>query len=315
MVHNQKKYPTEARSMALEAGSVMHEMFGAVRIWQLHYVQKLPEHAREVGKRLFGAQRWSKCWSYCVNHTDERESCMELCFAILASSGWKDDEKDNVRTMTNMELSTIIYIDERLPRLENWSIYVEDEKNPKCMVGIEQVFDVVLTFEDNVEYRYVGTIDGLIRKEATKEYFLDENKTAARIDTAWRNSFDMRHQVTGYCAASTSVFGFRTLRSRVTGLRIKPANRGEDVYPFEPIERTEDAIQHWATWLREHAETYERFKDDFEHATRYTHSCSRFFRPCSLLSFCSDTAAGRQVAFHESMVRADPSPSERAVAD
>lgn len=313
--------------MALEAGSVMHEMFGAVRVWQLEFIQKLPEHAREVGKRLFGAQRWDKCYKYCVSHTgyvspgvtmshtDERESLMELCFAVLASSGWKDSPTDHERTMTNMELATIVYIDERLPRMENWPLYVEDTKNPKCMVGIEQVFDVVLTFEDNCEFRYVGTIDGLVIKEATGQYHLDENKTAARIDYAWRNAFDMRHQVTGYCAASTSVFGFRILKSRVTGLRIKPMNKGEDVYPFEPVERTEDAIQHWATWLRELAETYEKYKDDFEHATRFTHSCSRYFRPCSLLSFCSDTAAGRQVAFNEEMVKSDPSPSERAVAD
>lgn len=297
----------------------MHEMFGAVRVWQLEFIQKLPEHAREVGKRLFGAQRWAKCRAMCDSHrdgpTDERESCMELCFAVLGSSGWKDDEKDRERTMTNMELSTIVYIDERLPRMENWPIYVEDIKNPKCMVGIEQVFDVTLTYEDNVEIRYVGTIDGLVIKEATKAYYLDENKTAARIDYAWRNAFDMKHQITGYCAASTSVFGFKVLNSRVTGLRIKPTNRGEDVYPFEPIERTEDAIQHWATWLREMATTYETYKGDFEHAARFTHSCSRYFRPCSLLSFCADTAEGRQIAFNQQMVNADPSPSERAVAD
>jgi hypothetical protein len=125
----------------------------------------------------------------------------------------------------------------------------------------------------------------------------------------------MRHQVTGYCAASTSVFGFRVLKSRVTGLKIKPTNRGDDVYAFEPIERTEDAIQHWATWVREMAETYERYKDDFENATRLTHSCNRYFRPCSLLTFCSDTADGRQIAFHQQMVKAEPSPSERSVLE
>ena len=27
-------------------------------------------------------------------------------------------------------------------------------------------------------------------------------------------------------------------------------------------------IQHWATWVRENGEVYERYKDDFEHATR-----------------------------------------------
>lgn len=240
---------------------------------------------------------------------------MELCFAVLGSANWQDDEKDSTRTMTNMELATICYIDELLPKMDNWPLYVENEKVPSSMVGIEQVFDVVLTYEDNKEIRYIGTIDGLVRKASTEEYYLDENKTAARLGEGWRNTFDMKHQITGYCAASTSVFGFKVLRSRVTGLRIKPMNKNEDVYPFEPIERTEDAIQHWATWVREMAETYERYKSDFEHATRYTHSCNRYFRSCSLLGFCADTAEGRQIAFNEQMVAAEPSPSERSIGE
>lgn len=252
-----------------------------------------------------------------MTQTDERDQLLELCFGVLQTSGWKDDEKDSTRTMTNMELASIIYADEHLPKMENWPIYVEDEANPQSCVGIEQVFDVVLTYEDNMEIRYVGTIDGLVIKKATGNYYLDENKTAARLGDAWRNAFDMRHQITGYCAASTTVFGFDkpVYRSRVTGLRIKPTNKGEDVYPFEPIERTVESIDHWATWVRENVEEYERYKDDFEHATRRTHSCNRYFRPCSLLPFCSDTAEGRQLAFNELMVPADPSPSERAVAE
>ena len=124
----------------------MHEMFAAVRIWQLSEIQKLPDHAQYTGKRIFGAARWNKCWKHCVSYTDEREQLMELCFSILATAGWKDDENDRTRTMTNMELATIVYIDERLYGMETWPIYVEDVSNPQSMVGIEQVFDVTLTF-------------------------------------------------------------------------------------------------------------------------------------------------------------------------
>jgi hypothetical protein len=105
------------------------------------------------------------------------------------------------------------------------------------------------------------------------------------------------------------------LRSRVTGLRIKPANKGEDVYPFEPIPRTRESIWRWGTWVREMVETYEKDKDNFEYATRYTHSCQRFFRPCSLLAFCADSPEGRQEAWTVDMVPAELSPSERAVQD
>jgi hypothetical protein len=303
--------------MALECGELMHQVFAAVRIWQLSKIQKLDLHAQATGKRIFKSHRWNMCWNRCLTQTDERDQLLELCFSVLATSGWKDDEKDTTRTMTNMELASICYADEHLPKMENWPLYVEDTTNPQSMVGIEQVFDVVLTFEDNREIRYVGTIDGLVIKKSTGDYYLDENKTASRLSDAWRNAFDTRHQLTGYCAASTSVFGFPVYRSRVTGLRIKPTNKGEDVYPFEPVIRKWDDIQHWATWVREMAETYEKYKDDYEHATRFTHSCNRYFRPCSLLSFCADAdgAAGRKLAFEELMVQADPSPSERAVTE
>jgi len=252
-----------------------------------------------------------------MTQTDERDQLLELCFAVLQTSGWKDDAKDQTRTMTNMELASICYVDEHLPKMDNWPIYVRDTSNPRSLVGIEQVFDVTLTYEDNKEIRYVGTIDGLVTKKTTSEYFLDENKTASRLSDAWRNAFDTRHQLTGYCAASTSVFGFDKpiYRTRVTGLRIKPSNKGEDVYPFEAKVRTVKDIDHWCTWVREMVETYERFRDDYENATRYTHSCNRYFRPCSLLPFCADTAEGRQLAFNELMVPADPSPSERAVEE
>jgi hypothetical protein len=303
--------------MALECGELMHQVFAAVRIWQLSKVQNLDMHAQAVGRRIYKSARWNAVWNRCMTQTDERDQLLELCFAVLQTGGWKDDERDQTRTMTNMELASICYVDEHLPKMGNWPIYVRDQADPQSLVGIEQVFDIVLVYEDNKEIRYVGTIDGLVIKQATGEYYLDENKTAARLGDAWKLSFDTRHQLTGYCAASTTVFGFDkpVYRCRVTGLRIKPTNKGEDVYPFEPSMRTVESIDHWATWVREMVETYERYEGDFEHATRYTHSCNRYFRPCSLLPFCSDTAEGRQLAFNELMVQADPSPSERAIAE
>src|SRR5215510_7065988 len=204
VVHAQRKYKSDARSMALECGELMHQVFAAVRIWQLSKVQKLDAHAQVIGRRIYKSARWNAVWNRCMTQTDERDQLLELCFGVLQSSGWKDDERDQTRTMTNMELASICYADESLPKMDNWPIYVEDKANPQSVVGIEQVFDVVLTYEDNHEIRYVGTIDGLVVKTSTGEYYLDENKTASRLGDAWRNAFDMRHQVTGYCAASTS---------------------------------------------------------------------------------------------------------------
>jgi hypothetical protein len=299
--------------MALEAGETMHQVFAAVRIWQLLHVQDLPKHAQAVADRIFGKKRWLACLKE-ADSKDPREQLMQLAFAVLHSSGWVDEPMDTVRTMTNMEMAAIHYVDERQPNMENWPIYVERQDDPSKPIGIEQVFDVVLLYGDGKEIRYIGTIDGLVEKAGTKEYYLDENKTAARLDRGWLASFDMSHQITGYCLACTVVFGFKVFRSRVTGVKIKPTNKGEDCIPLEPIERTEEAFQAWARWLRYTVELYEKYENDYENAPRYTHSCNRYFRPCTLLPFCCDSVAGRKEQYGE-MVEANPSPSERAIQE
>lgn len=321
VVSAQKRYDTNARAMALEAGSTMHEIFAAVRLWQLEHIQGLSEHAAENAKRIFKAKgRWAKCTRAAgkigKGFSDQREHLLQLCFEVLHTSEWYDDPSDSVRTMANMELASIHYVDERLPYMGNWPIYVADLSSPDCVVGIEQSFDVVLLYSDGKQVRYIGTIDGLVYHDTgkTQTYYLDENKTASRLDAGWRASFDLSHQVTGYCAACTSVFGFPVFKSRVTGLKIKPTNKGEDVYTLEALTRTESSFQNFASWVRHTVDLFVSNRDDFENAPRYTHSCNRYFRPCALLPFCCDTAEGRKEQW-EQMVKAEPSPSERAVME
>jgi len=300
--------------MALEAGEVMHQVYAGVRIWQLENKQKLPKHALATANRIFGAQRWLKILETVgKKNADEREHIIAFCFAILHTAKWEDNPDDRIRTIANMEMSAIHYVDERLYGMEDWPLYVRDLKDPKCMIGIEQVFDVVMEFSDGKLIRYIGTVDGLVQKAATEEWVLDENKTASRLDDGWRMSFDMSHQITAYCAASTTVFGFPVFKARVTGCKVKPANKGEDVYVLE-VARDEYAIRNWAAWVHYSASMYEQYKDDFELAPRFTHSCNRFFRPCSLLAFCCDTPQGRIEQF-EQMVPADQSPSEKSIAE
>jgi hypothetical protein len=314
VVSAQKRYNTTARAMALEAGETMHEVFAITRIWQLRHIQNLPKHAEESAKRIFGMKRWKAILKEAGGFGATREDLLELAFSTLHTSDWFDEPSDTVRTMNNMELASINYIDERLPHMENWPIYVENKDDPRCLVGIEQHFDIVVLYDNGRYIRYIGTIDGLVEKTARRELYLDENKTAARLDTGWRSSFDMSMQITGYCAASTSVFGRLVLRSRVTGVKIKPTKSGEDTYTLEPVQRTQESIQTWGRWLLDGVTRYEEWKDDYEHAPRYTHACNRYFRPCALLPFCSDSVEGRKETWSQ-MVEADKSPSERAVME
>lgn len=299
--------------MALECGEVMHEVFAAVRIWQLANVQRLPRHATVTGHRIFGKDRWARMLKQVDDSLDDRERLMQLCFASLHTSGYEDNPEDKVRTLSNMELASINYVDEQLHKMDSWPIWVADKKKPNAAVGIEQVFDCVLEYADGKLVRFIGTIDGLvINIYRDNRLTLDENKTASRLDDAWKFSFDMSHQITGYLAAGTSVFGLPIYDARVTGLKVKPTGRGEDIYVME-VKRTADSVLHWSRWVRHVVDLAELYAGDYENAPRYTHSCNRYFRPCSLIPFCTDSAEGRIMQW-EQMVAPDGSPSERSIA-
>lgn len=299
--------------MALEAGEMMHEVFAAVRIWQLEHIQKLPRHARVTANRIFGKARWKRMLEQ-VDGEDERTRLQQLCFACLHTSGFEDNPEDKIRTLSNMELASINYVDEQLHKMDSWPLWVADKKNPNAAVGIEQVFDCVLEYADGKLIRFIGTVDGLvINVYRDNRITLDENKTAARIDDAWRFSFDMTHQITGYIAAATSVYGLQIRHARVTGLLIKPMGKGNDVYPLE-VTRTPDATLTWSRWVRHTVDLAELYDGDYENAPRYTHSCNRYFRACSLIPFCTDSAEGRTIQWDQ-MVAPEGSPSERSIAE
>ena len=312
MVHAQKQYPQRGRALALEAGECMHQFFAAFRVWQLHYRQKLPAHAKNAGQRIFGEDRWNDVWHEVRKHKEEVNQIGALTVGIIGSSGYYDDPNDQTRTLSNMQTAAMVYARETLPYLESWPIWVDDPKNPVKPIGIEQIFDVVLEYEDGTRIRYIGTLDGILRN-ALKNYrvTMAENKTAARLDKAWIESFKMRHQVTGYMACGQALFNVEMWHARVYGCKIKPTYRGEDVH-IEPVVRNNTDISHWANWVYNQVAIFEMYKDHWEQAERRTHSCNRYFRPCSLIPFCGDSPEGRIEQWSQ-MVKAVPSPSERAI--
>ena len=309
-----KGYDTEARAMALEAGSAMHEVFSAVRVWQLARMQKQLRLAAIRAEQIFTKPRWKKLGK-ALTIKDDRDSLLELAFSTLHSSGFYDDPRDEIRTLANMEVSTIQYCDEHLEVMDRWPIYYEDTRKP--FIGIEQVVDCVLHYSNGDRIRYIGTVDGVMRQLPSGRLFLAENKTSVRLDEGWRMAFETSHQVTGYCVLGTTLLNKPMFSVRVYGLKLKQSanNMIENYTTFEPQDRTEEMIQIFArsVWHTVFID-YLPFKDDYEHAPRRTHSCNRYFRPCALIDFCADTVDGRAQQYSE-MVQIDPSPSERAVME
>src|SRR5262245_5205488 len=308
IVHGQRRYKNAARSMALEAGELMHKVFAMVRIWQLWRVDGRPRHAEKTAHRIFGKELWDIIKEKGKGFS-ERDELLAMCFAVLHESNWEDDPKDTIRSMSNMETATIDYVDERLPVMKSWPIWVADVSDSNSQVGIEQVFDVVLQYEDDYKIRYIGTVDGLVldASRSPEVPTLEDNKTASRLDSAFQMATHMKYQFTGYMACSTAVFGIQVFHGRVVGVKIRRTNTGEN-YVSLPIERDYDAIEKWAYDIRWYVQNmYEPFGDaGFEDAPRFTHSCNRFFRPCSLIPFCTDSPEGRRIAFDSEMVPVTP---------
>lgn len=312
VVHSQRQYPQHGRALALEAGEAMHQFFAAMRLWQLEYVQKLPEHAKSAGHRIFGKDRFDTLRKEMLAGKTQIDQIAYGAHYILQTSGYHDDPDEKTRTLSNMETAAMEYAKECVPYLKSWPIWYADKKNPEKPIGIEIVFDVVIEYEDGHQVRFIGTLDGILfNAERANRVTMAENKTAARIDRAWIESFKMRHQVTGYIACGQALLGVDMWHGRIYGVKIKPTYKGEDVH-VEPFKRDPEAVAHWGNWVRCQTDLFEAYKEDWEHAERRTHSCNRFFRPCALIPFCADSSQGRKEQWAQ-MIEAVPSPSERAV--
>lgn len=302
-----RSFVYSARSMALEAGHVMHEVFAACRLWQLAFQQGERDRAFKHAHQLYTTSRWDQCFQA---KSDPRDELLTLCFNVLNTSDFYDDPTDKIRTISNMEQSTIRYVDEHLAQMEAWPIYFDD-----FVTGVEQVFDIVLTYTDSTQIRLIGTIDAILRSVRNNRIYIGENKTANRPDDVWRSAFTMSHQVSGYCAgASTLITPSIDIRdAKVFGIKVKQTGHTDDYNTFQ-VKRDEEFISNWAAWVYHTVqEIFEPYFKNWEEAPRYTHSCNRYFRTCSMVPFCADTAEGRIEQFNKDMVQVEPTPSEQRI--
>lgn len=301
-----RTFSNNSRAMALEAGGAMHEVFAAVRLYQLWKYDAPKELADQFldyhGKRLFG-DRFENIRACLDTEEDERTQCMNFCLEALYSSGFYDDPGDRRRTMSNLEEAAILYIDKwnwkRLP------IWIRDHSDPTSDVGIEIAFDVVITFtfEGGVtqNFRFTGKLDGLHLRDG--QLCVGENKTASRLDEAWRMSFLMSSQITGYCLVATVWTGEACTDAIVWGLGIPlPKSYDNGGLITEYVTRETHQFAAWFDWFLHSAAIYSRYKNNPHDAPRYTHSCNRYFRSCSFIPFCCSNKEDQMLMIEEMII-------------
>lgn len=303
--YKQRKYfKANYRALALEAGSAMHEVFAALRLWQLVRLQKLPDHFNHHAIRLFGQPRVEACfWP----KPDPRDEALSFCFEILNSGEYYDDPNDKIRTMANMEETTIRYVDEMMSVMDRNEIWVADKDDPTAPVGIEYTFDMVV--DDAI--RYIGTIDGITIHHPRVLTRLEENKTASRLDEAWREAFRVKFQPTGYTVAGRLLTGQDITENKIIGVKVKQTRSAEDFLTFVEHRDEETFVSFYNTLMFTHRLAGE-YADNPLDAPMFTHSCNRYFRPCGFIDLCVGSREDQEMMF-ESMERTKLSPSEQAI--
>jgi len=301
---DRKYFKSNYRALALEAGSAMHEVFGALRLWQLKRVQGLPDHFNHHGTRLYGKNRLDTCW---WDKSDPRDEALSFCFEILNSGEYYDDPKDRIRTMAHMEETTIRYVDEMMKVMDRNSIWIADPKDPTAPVGIEYTFDMVV---DNA-IRYIGTIDGITIHTPRGVTRNEENKTASRLDEAWRESYRVKFQPTGYTIASRLLTGEEIIENKIIGIKVKQTRSSEDFLMFVEHRDVDTWSDFYNTLLYTHKLALEYAGNNLN-APMFTHSCNRYFRPCGFIDLCCASQDDQQTMY-DAMERTQLSPSERAI--
>jgi hypothetical protein len=292
------KTPTaEGRNLALETGSVCHDVFAAARYASL-FEGSFGDLAREHAEKHFGNDRFNQMYS--AFRDGEGTGVRRVNFALEAihTSGYYDDPRDKRRTIQNIEDACRMYLQNY--NYEVWTPYVDKDGG---FVGVEVPFDLVIEY-DSGRFRFVGKIDAIVSNGATGEIEVHENKTGARINEAWALSFHMSHQVTGYIQASKLILprgDGRDIDSCVVhGLQI-PLPRSVEIGSLvtERVSRTDESIERWLAWLLDTHATISKYKDNIYNSPQYTHSCNRYFQPCQLIPFCTSSRDEQEMLLEE----------------
>lgn len=300
------------RALALECGSAMHDVFAWVRLCTL----KLHSgHAAYDfhGRRVFGPERWEILQESIVAG-DPVDQCKSGAIAILDTSGYYDDPRDKRRTLANMEECAYHYIDKW-----DWDhpVWQRDKADPSSDCGIEIPFDLVIritTFDQSghtstgmqlfydgptKEVRFTGKIDG-IHDHGRLGVRIHENKSSSRLSEAWHQSFHTTSQVTGYILAGRTFTRLPIRECVVLGLQVPLPKKYEfGGYLRDVFKRDDYHIERWLHWFAHSIDMYDKWRDNPIGAPQYTHSCNRYFRPCSMIPFCASSPDEQREMFND----------------
>jgi hypothetical protein len=300
------------RSMALEAGAAAHEVFAAHRLYSfMEYgstfygcsQESIAHTYAQAGTRIFGKERFAEMCGAVDPREDYRTRLQQFALTSLYNSGFYDDPGDKRRTTTNIEEMCIAYMDKHdfKSRLPYW--------DGKDFLGIEIPVDVVITITYvndqgttlDINIRFIGKADGIHYTDRDRETLrVHENKTASRLGDAWEMSWETNHQPTGYMIALSAMLGLSISQAEMLGTCL-PLPKAYTINGLARVvvKRHTWQLAEWFQWLLHTTLLHEQFKDRPTDAPMYTHSCNRYFRPCSFIPLCATEPEERVNMFND----------------
>lgn len=301
------------RSMALEAGGAAHEVFAAHRLYSYREYGSVfydaPQERIEAafvsnGTRIFGERRFREMLAEVDEREDYRTRCQQFSLTALYNCGFYDDPGDKRRTITNIEEMCIAYMDKydwksQLP-------YWDGEDFLGVEIPVDVVIRIAYTRDDVSGYnsaliRFIGKADGIHYVDRDMEELrVHENKTASRLGDAWEMSWETNHQPTGYMIALSAMLGKQITQALMLGTCL-PLPKAYTINGLSRVvvKRKVWQLQEWFSWLLHTAMLHEQYVHQPTDAPMYTHSCNRYFRPCSFIPLCAADPKERREMFEE----------------
>lgn len=283
LLGHHRKTMVKRESQAIKAGTAMHEVFAAANLFKvLKYEPDLNELVQGELIRLIGNDRAELAIPFLGNID-------KLCFNVLETSAFEDNEFDEKRTRVALEETTAIWCS-NFNLNDGNRVWVSEDKKK---TGVESRFAFKVSFMDKrtkEEVRkpiaFVGVMDLLERKKDNSLRVTDY-KTSSKLSGPWEDQLRMSHQLTGYCIYASIISNELVEWGKVEGVQIPmPVRNPMNGIKHVGVLKDERARKEWGRWLVGALAIFDLYKDKVTEAPQQTHSCTNFFTPCQFLSFC-----------------------------
>jgi hypothetical protein len=255
-----------------------------------------------------------------ASETNPEAALDSLAYAVIATSDFYDDPNDKNRTIANLNHAASELVYYFLKNHTRFNIYVEDINAPQRPIGIEQSLDVVFdccidlngkgSTVEFVPLRFIGLIDTLYQNLTTSIVTMGEYKTTSSMNDGWREAFKTRHQISAYQGALGAYFDNSSWDTILTGSNI-PVRKTTAPLDHFTISRDEQFVIAFLQTALHSVQTINTYRDDNAiYAPMFTHSCNRYFRPCSLIDLCSSEISDQRIMLEQMVITEQLSPSE-----